>query len=152
MIATLLLWALAQMPTSPPAPATPAAPPLISCNIAVAMFAPGSDVLDAKAIHALDSIPAEARSALAVEGVTLMVLPHPVMLAPADEARQRSLAEGRGQRIKAYLTAHGMPAGRIGVRPAAVEPNTTDNWGEGALLMLEVVPEAWDRTSLSAIC
>ncbi len=153
IISLLLLQAAAQMPApslAPPPPPPPLA--VTSCNVAIAMFAPRSDVIDEKAAAALDKMPPEALAALATEGVKLMVLPHPVVLDPADPARQRAIAEGRGQRIKAYLAAHGYPADRIGIRPADVDPKQPDNWGEGALLMVEAAPDIFLQTRLSTIC
>jgi hypothetical protein len=152
IISLLLLQAAAQIPAAPSgSPETPVLP-TVSCNVAVALFAPRSDLLDEKATLALDKIPAEARAALDVEGVKLMVLPHPVTLSPADEARQRSIFDGRGRKIRDYLTARGYPADRIGIRPAEVNPGEEKNWTEGALLMVESTPDAWAKTRLGAIC
>jgi hypothetical protein len=153
ILALLLLTAAVAPPPPTPTPATtPPARAGISCNVAVAMFAPRSDALDEKAVQALDRIPAEARSSLEVDGIMMMVLPHPVTLDPVDAARQRSLTEGRGQKIKDYLTAHGYPADRIGIRPADVNPGEEKNWVEGALIMVEGSADAWTKTRLSAIC
>ena len=152
MILTLLLL---QAAVAAPKPMTLPTPPVhsgISCNVAVALFAPRSDALDEKATQALDKIPPEARSSLDVEGIKLMVLPHPVTLDPVDAARQRALTEGRGRKIKDYLIAHGYPADRIGIRPADVNPGEEKNWTEGALVMMEGPADAWDKTRLSAIC
>jgi|GEM_PF-7054955 len=151
MILTLLLLQAATQ-TSPPTPPRPPVPVGISCNLAVAMFTPRSDALDSKAALVLDKIPPEARSALDVDGITLMVRPHPVTLAPVDEARQRALTDGRGQKIKDYLTARGYPADRIGIHPADVNPGEEKNWTEGALVMVEGSADAWTKTRLSAIC
>ncbi len=150
MIMTLLLLqAAAHLPAPPPTLPAGAA---MSCNVAVALFAPRSDAVDEKAASALDRIPPEARAALDVEGVELMVLPHPVVFEPADSARQQALIQARGQKIKDYLVAHGYPADRIGIRPADVRMDEPKNWSEGALLMVESSSDAWAKTRLSAIC
>jgi hypothetical protein len=153
MIMTLLLLqAAVQMPTSPPEPAKPPVLPVVSCNVAIAMFAPRSDAIDEKAVAAIGKIPAEAKPSLEIEGVKMIVLPHPVVLSPVDEARQRAIADARGQKVKDHLIAQGYPADRIAIRPADVDPKVEDNWGEGVLLMVEAAPDAWARTKLSAVC
>jgi hypothetical protein len=151
IISLLLLQAAAQMPVIPPPPPPPL-PAVTSCNVGIAMFAPRSDSIDEKAASALGKMPPEALSALATDGVKLMVLPHPVLLDPVDPARQRAIAEARGQKIKAWLAAHGYPADRIGIRPADVDPKQPDNWGDGVLLMVEAAPEIFLQTRLSTIC
>lgn len=154
IISLLLLQAAAQLPgaTLPPASARPPALPIVSCNVAVAMFAPRSDAIDEKAARALDRIPPEARSALDVDGVKLIVSPHPVTLQPADAERQRAIADGRGQKIKDYLAARGFRADRITIRPAQVNADEPKNWVEGALVMMESLPEIWTRTKLADVC
>lgn len=152
IIALLLLQAAVQMPTSPPPPTEPPVLPVVSCNIAIAMFAPRSDAIDEKAVSALGKIPAETKPSLAIEGVKMIVLPHPVVLSPADAARQKAIADSRGNRIKDYLIAQGYPADRIAIRPADVDPKVEDNWGEGVLLMVEAAPDVWPKTTLSHIC
>jgi hypothetical protein len=151
IISLLLLQAAAQMPVIPPPPPPPP-PAVTSCNVGIAMFAPRSDVIDEKAASALDKMPPEALAALAMAGVRMLVLPHPVVLDPADPARQRAIADGRGQKVKAYLTAHGYPADRISIRPADVDLTQPDNWGEGVLLMVEAAPDIFLQTRLSTIC
>jgi hypothetical protein len=150
IVSLLLLQAVTQVPVEPSPRRVPL--PIISCNVAVAMFAPRSDRIDEETARALDKIPPEARAALEVEGVKLMVLPHPVTLRPANEARQRALADARGQRIKDYLTTRGYRADRIAIRPAVVSADEPKNWVEGALVMMESAPEVWDKTRLGAVC
>ena len=149
MIITLLLWSFAQSASPPPVPAQPS---LISCNVGVAMFAPRSDAVDAKAARELDRIGAAIGFAFSSDGVSLVVQPHPVALEPADDARQRAIADRRGETVRQYMAAHGLPADRIAIRPAATDPRIPDNWGDGALLMLEMPSETWERLNLKDVC
>ncbi len=153
MIIGILLLGVAQAASPSPAPPpAPAPASVISCNVGVAMFAPRSDAFDAGTARELDRIIAAIGFAFSSDGVSLVVLPHPVALEPADDARQRALADGRGEKVRQYMGAHGLPADRIAIRPAVTDPRIPDNWGDGALLMLEMPSETWDRVNLKDVC
>ena len=149
MIIGLLLAGVAQAASPPPAPAPS---PLISCNVAVAMFAPRSDAIDAATARELDRIAGLILPTFKDDGVSLAVLPHPVVLEPADEAEQRAIAARRGEKLSKYLAARGVPGDRIAVRPAITDPRIEDNWGEGALVMLEITEDAWARVNTKDVC
>ena len=143
--------ALQADPAATPAPA-PKRPTLISCNIAVPMFAPRSHALDDKTARELDRIAGLILPTFKDDGVSLAVRPHPVVLQPADEAEQRAIVARRGEAISKYLAARGVPADRISVAPAVVDEEIEDNWGEGALVMLEITEEAWPRVDVREVC
>jgi len=149
MIISLLLWSVAQAASPPPVPARL---PLISCNVGVAMFAPRSDAVDTRTARELDRVSAAISFAFSSDGVMLVVQPHPVTLEPADVTKQREIADGRGENVRQYMAAHGLPADRITIRPAVTDPRIPDNWGDGALLMLEMPSDTWDRLNLKDVC
>ena len=138
----------ASLPHPPEYPKLPHA----SCNLGVAMFASRSDVVDATAARELDRVSAMISPFMANEGVSLIVSPHPIYTEPVDAAARRALADGRGEKIRQYLAGRGLPADKIGIRLAATDPSIPDNWGEGALLLLEMPSETWDRLNLKDVC
>lgn len=140
---------------APPAPAARPGPirlPYVSCNVAVAMFAPRSDEIDAATATRLDRVTGLILPTLQDEGVSVVVSPHDVYLKPADEAEQRAIATRRGEKLRAYLAARGVPSDKISIRNAVTSPEIEDNWGEGALVILQLTEAAWGRVDTKEVC